>query len=138
MTADENIAILKDEKGKLKNLENRIMKTKNLESTIEKIKGSESENLAKSKNVEQKIEIETEELGEKPEKQVKPKTDNTKYMIEKIRNLYKEKDSLLIEIGELKKIVNEKAAALENEIVALREESKMLRNLVDELQIIIS
>ena len=50
--------------------------------------------------------------------------------IEKIKNLEKEKKNLLLEIEGLKKMADEKATALENEIAALRDEVKSLKVLM--------
>ena len=50
--------------------------------------------------------------------------------IEKIKNLEAEKKNLLHEIEGLKKMADAKAAALENEINALREEVKSLKVLM--------
>ena len=50
--------------------------------------------------------------------------------IEKIKNLETEKKNLLLEIEGLKKMADSKATALENEIVALREEVKSLKVLM--------
>jgi len=50
--------------------------------------------------------------------------------IEKIKNLETEKRNLLLEIEGLKKMADAKATALENEIVALREEAKSLKVLM--------
>lgn len=50
--------------------------------------------------------------------------------VEKIKNLEAEKQSLLLEIDELKKLADAKASALETEIASLREEAKMLKMLM--------
>lgn len=50
-----------------------------------------------------------------------------KNTIDKIKTLEAEKRSLLIEIEELKKTADQKAASLENEVGALRDEVKSLR-----------
>ena len=50
--------------------------------------------------------------------------------IEKIKNLETEKKNLLLEIEELKKMADAKAAALECEIISLREEAKSLKILI--------
>ena len=50
--------------------------------------------------------------------------------IEKIKNLETEKKNLLVEIDGLKKMADAKATALENEIIALREEVKSLKILM--------
>jgi len=50
--------------------------------------------------------------------------------IEKIKNLEAEKKNLLYEIEGLKKMADAKAAALESEISALREEVKSLKVLM--------
>jgi len=51
--------------------------------------------------------------------------------IEKIKSLETEKKSLLLEIEELKKMADTKAAALESEIGALRDEIKSLKILMN-------
>ncbi len=50
-----------------------------------------------------------------------------KNTIDKIKALEAEKRSLLIEIEELKKTADQKAASLESEVGALRDELKSLR-----------
>ncbi len=50
--------------------------------------------------------------------------------VEKIKKLEAEKESLLCEIEELRKMADAKASALENEITALREEAKSLKILM--------
>jgi hypothetical protein len=50
--------------------------------------------------------------------------------IEKIKNLESEKKSLLLEIEGLKRMADAKAIALENEIVALRDEVRTLKVLM--------
>ena len=50
--------------------------------------------------------------------------------IEKIKNLEAEKQSLLLEIDELKKMADAKASALETELASLREEVKTLKLLM--------
>jgi len=50
-----------------------------------------------------------------------------KNAIDKIKTLEAEKRTLLIEIEELKKTADQKAASLENEVGALRDEVKSLR-----------
>ena len=50
-----------------------------------------------------------------------------KNTIDKIKTLEAEKRTLLIEIEELKKTADQKAASLENEVGALRDEVKSLR-----------
>ena len=57
-----------------------------------------------------------------------------KETIEKIKNLEAEKKNLLLEIEELKKAADAKAAALENEIAGLREEAKTLKMLMEQGQ----
>ena len=54
--------------------------------------------------------------------------------IEKIKSLEAEKQSLLLEIDELKKMADAKASALETEIASLREEAKTLRILMGQEQ----
>jgi hypothetical protein len=51
---------------------------------------------------------------------------------EKIRNLEAEKKNLLIEIEELKKMADVKAANLENEIASLREEIESVKTLLEQ------
>ncbi len=53
-----------------------------------------------------------------------------KGIVEKIRNLETERNSLLLEIDELKKMADSKARALESEVSMLREEVKSLRILL--------
>jgi hypothetical protein len=53
-----------------------------------------------------------------------------KATIERIKALETEKSSLLAEIENLKKLVEQKAAALEREVGVLREEAKSLKTLV--------
>ena len=50
--------------------------------------------------------------------------------IEKIKNLETEKKNLILEIEGLKKMADAKANALENEIIALREEVRSLKVLM--------
>ena len=50
--------------------------------------------------------------------------------IERIKNLEAEKQNLLLEIDELKKIADVKASALETELASLREEVKTLKILI--------
>lgn len=54
-----------------------------------------------------------------------------KETIEKIKNLEIEKTNLLAEIEGLKKMVDAKAMALENEVGALRDEVKSLKTLIN-------
>jgi len=54
--------------------------------------------------------------------------------VEKIKSLEAEKKKLLLEIAELKKMVDSKATALESEVAVLREEAKSLKSLVDQEQ----
>ncbi len=58
-------------------------------------------------------------------------SSSLKTTIEKIRALEAEKKNLLVEIESLKKMADTKAAALENEVGALREEAKTLTILVN-------
>lgn len=58
--------------------------------------------------------------------------------VEKIKNLEAEKKGLLLEIEELKKMVDSKASALENEVATLREEAKNLKALVGQEQPIVN
>lgn len=51
-------------------------------------------------------------------------------MVERIKTLESERQSLLLEIEELKKMADSKAKALENEVSMLREEVKSLRILL--------
>ena len=53
-----------------------------------------------------------------------------KNMVERIKTLESERQSLLLEIEELKKMADSKAKALENEVSMLREEVKSLRILL--------
>jgi CHASE3 domain sensor protein len=57
-----------------------------------------------------------------------------KETIERVRKLETEKQSLIVEIDELKKMADAKATALENEIAALREEAKSLKILMGQEQ----
>ncbi len=50
--------------------------------------------------------------------------------IEKIKSLQTEKENLLVEIEELKKLADAKAVALENEVASLRQEAKSLKLLM--------
>jgi uncharacterized protein (UPF0335 family) len=50
--------------------------------------------------------------------------------IERIKSLEAEKQSLLLEIDELKKMADAKASALETELASLREEVKTLKDLI--------
>ena len=54
--------------------------------------------------------------------------------IEKIKNLEAEKQSLMLEIEELKKMADTKASALETELASLREEVKTLKILMGQDQ----
>ena len=54
--------------------------------------------------------------------------------IEKIKNLQAEKQGLLLEIDELRKMADVKASTLETEIASLREEVKALRILMGQEQ----
>ncbi len=53
-----------------------------------------------------------------------------KSTIDKIKALENEKKNLLVEIDGLKKMADAKAAALESEVVLLRDEAKSLKILV--------
>lgn len=55
---------------------------------------------------------------------------NFKNVIEKIKSLEAERNNLILEIEELKKMADSKAKALESEISMLREEVKSLRVLL--------
>ncbi|MEM2118392.1 MAG: hypothetical protein QXN36_08570 [Candidatus Bathyarchaeia archaeon] len=55
---------------------------------------------------------------------------NFKNVIEKIKSLEAERNNLMLEIEELKKMADSKAKALESEISMLREEVKSLRVLL--------
>lgn len=57
-----------------------------------------------------------------------------KNSIEKIKTLEAEKKNLLVEMEELKKIADAKAATLEREVGALRDEVKSLRILMNDSQ----
>jgi uncharacterized protein (UPF0335 family) len=54
--------------------------------------------------------------------------------VEKIKRLETEKQSLLLEIDELKKMADAKASSLETEIASLREEVKTLKILMGQEQ----
>ena len=56
---------------------------------------------------------------------------NVKNTIEKIKNLKTETKILLLEIDELKKTANAKAAVLESEVNALRDQVKSLKVLIN-------
>lgn len=60
-----------------------------------------------------------------------------KNVIERLRTLENERNSLLLEVEELKKMADSKAKALESEVSMLREELKSLKVLlgVDEAEI---
>jgi len=60
----------------------------------------------------------------------KQKMSSLKDTVEKLRNLEAEKKSLLLEIEELKRMADDKAAVLENEIATLRDEVKSLKTLM--------
>jgi len=53
-----------------------------------------------------------------------------KNMVERIKTLESERQNLLLEIEELKKMADSRAKALENEVGMLREEVKSLRVLL--------
>jgi len=53
-----------------------------------------------------------------------------KTVIERLRTLESERNSLLLEIDELKKIADTKAKALESEVTMLREELRSLKVLL--------
>jgi regulator of replication initiation timing len=55
---------------------------------------------------------------------------NLKNVVENIKKLETERNNLLLEIEELKKMADSKARALESEITMLREEVKSLRVLL--------
>ena len=57
---------------------------------------------------------------------------NLKETLEKIKSLEAEKQNLLTEIEELKKRAEAKATTLQNEVTALREEAKSLKNIMDQ------
>jgi len=72
-------------------------------------------------------------LSAKKDKVISPeiqKMSSLQNTIEKIKNLETEKKNLLLEIEELKKIADAKAAALEDEVGTLRDEIKSLRILL--------
>ena len=50
--------------------------------------------------------------------------------VDRLKNLKAEEKSLLLEIAELQKKVDEKATALESEVASLREEAESLRSLM--------
>lgn len=56
--------------------------------------------------------------------------NNIKSTVEQIRSLETERENLLLEIEELKKMADAKARALESEISMLRDEVKELRLLL--------
>ena len=56
--------------------------------------------------------------------------EQLKSTIERIRELEAERNNLLLEIEELKRMADAKAKAIENEIVMLRDEVKSLRLLL--------
>ena len=53
-----------------------------------------------------------------------------KSIVERLRKLEGERNSLLLEIDELKKMADAKATALETEISSLRNELKSLKTLI--------
>jgi uncharacterized coiled-coil DUF342 family protein len=57
-----------------------------------------------------------------------------KETVERIKSLEAEKKNLLVEIDELKKLADAKAASLENEVASLREEAKALKSLMGQAQ----
>ena len=57
---------------------------------------------------------------------------NLKEILEKIKSLEAEKQNLLTEIEEIKKRAEERAITLQNEVTALREEAKSLKNIMDQ------
>ena len=58
-----------------------------------------------------------------------------KEKIEKIKNLEAEKNSLLLEMDELKKIADAKAVALEGEVANLRDDVKLLKMVIGQEQV---
>jgi len=60
-----------------------------------------------------------------PEEEVESRS-----IVETIKMLEKERDKLLTEIKELKKMAKSKANALESEVVILREEAKVLKEIL--------
>jgi len=55
---------------------------------------------------------------------------DSRSVVEKIKMLERERDKLLTEIKELKKMAKSKANALESEVTMLREEAKVLKELL--------
>jgi len=55
---------------------------------------------------------------------------DSRSVVEKIKMLERERDKLLAEIKELKKMAKSKANALESEVSMLREEAKVLKELL--------
>ena len=90
---------------------------RNLKVTVEKIKNLENEN--------------SKEPVEKPKSS---ETAKFKDVIQKLRNLLNERNSLLLEIDELKKMAIVKATVLEDEITELRDIVKLLKILMDEAE----
>lgn len=60
----------------------------------------------------------------------KHEMSSLKDTIEKIKSLQAERENLLVEIEELKKLADSKAVALENEVASLRQEARSLRLLM--------
>ena len=56
--------------------------------------------------------------------------EDSRSVVEKIKMLERERDKLLAEIKELKKMAKSKANALESEVTMLREEAKVLKELL--------
>jgi regulator of replication initiation timing len=56
--------------------------------------------------------------------------NNFRNIVEKLKTLETERNNLLLEIEELKKMADSKARALESEVSMLREEVKSLRMLL--------
>jgi uncharacterized protein YlxW (UPF0749 family) len=56
--------------------------------------------------------------------------NNFRNIVEKLKTLETERNNLLLEIDELKKMADSKARALESEVSMLREEVKSLRMLL--------
>ena len=103
---------------------------KSLKDTVAKIRNLEAESFKDT--VEKPRNLQTENFKCTVEKPRNLGTENFKDIIRKIKNLEAEKKSLLLEIGELKKMADAKATDLESEVTALRDEVKLLKILMNE------
>jgi len=56
--------------------------------------------------------------------------EESRRVVEKIKMLERERDKLLTEIKEMKKMAKSKADALESEVTILREEAKVLKKIL--------